>query len=81
MKKIIIITLCFVLGFSQPYLCCDAQGGVGTMLISTEACSSISQYNCQFNANWVNNGFINWNQITNTPTTLQGYGIKNFPNR
>jgi len=82
MIKCIFLVLLCVFSNSQPYLCCDTNGGIGNMQISTVICDDLipQQYSCKFDANWINQGEIDWSQIMNTPKTLDGYGIKNFPN-
>ncbi len=58
MKNLTFFFMLIISIFSQPYLCCDGHTGIGTMTISSATCSSLSptQFNCQFNANWINQG-------------------------
>ncbi len=77
-KHAFIYFMLFVVIYSQSYLCCigGTSKGYGSLIVSETECLQ-PYYDC---VSWGNTN-IDWSQIINTPNTLNGYGINNFPNR
>jgi hypothetical protein len=79
MKYIFLLSLLLIVVLTQINLCCMYINGAGPLQITNGPCAGGYAYNCDLS--WLQQGNIDWNQIQNTPTTLDGYGIKNYPNR
>lgn len=53
MKSLILIGLQILLT-NALYLCCSNIDGAGTPTIASTSCSSISSFDCKFEAEWIN---------------------------